>query len=186
MEIKSKEIFGNSGYFIDTHGNITKNGKKINPRAGGYKKRYLRVSIERRDFYIHRLVLDTFIGACPNGMQACHNDGNPLNNYLKNLRWDTAASNSADKKIHGTSGKGQLNAMAKISDIDAEIIVKVYSLVKTKDIADRFNIRTGTVIGIVSGKIRFNNSLTQIYLENKSVSEFRIKQARNNWNNRCK
>src|SRR5688500_4928598 len=37
---------------------------------------------------IHRLVLMAFVGPCPAGMEGCHNDGNPLNNALDNLRWD--------------------------------------------------------------------------------------------------
>jgi hypothetical protein len=53
------------------------------------------------DFYIHRLVLQAFVGPCPPGMQACHNDGNPRNNRLNNLRWDTNTSNYLDILKHG-------------------------------------------------------------------------------------
>lgn len=51
---------------------------------------------------VHRLVLIAFVGPCPQGMEACHNDGNPANNHLSNLRWDTHKSNMEDKVKHGT------------------------------------------------------------------------------------
>lgn len=45
---------------------------------------------------VHTVVLTAFVGPRPKGMQACHNDGNPANNSLTNLRWDTPLSNIAD------------------------------------------------------------------------------------------
>ena len=57
---------------------------------------------------IHRLVLKTFIGPCPNGMQSRHfPDDNKANNCLDNLQWGTPKENGADKIVHGTSGKGR-------------------------------------------------------------------------------
>jgi hypothetical protein len=50
--------------------------------------------------YVHRLVLEAFVGFCPGGMQCCHGDGNTANNHLSNLRWDTAKANAADKVRH--------------------------------------------------------------------------------------
>lgn len=51
---------------------------------------------------VHRLVLEAFVGPCPEGMEGCHGDGDPTNNSLGNLRWDTATSNQLDKVRHGT------------------------------------------------------------------------------------
>ena len=36
-------------------------------------------------------------------MEGCHNDGNPLNNRLENLRWDTHLENCRDTIRHGRS-----------------------------------------------------------------------------------
>jgi len=51
---------------------------------------------------IHRLVLETFVGPCPAGMEACHNNGVRTDNGLENLRWDTKSSNNKDAVQHGT------------------------------------------------------------------------------------
>ncbi|WP_082462627.1 NUMOD4 motif-containing HNH endonuclease [Sphingobium sp. Leaf26] len=53
--------------------------------------------------YVHSLVAEAFIGPRPNGHDICHNDGNPSNNVVGNLRYDTRAGNFADKRRHGTA-----------------------------------------------------------------------------------
>lgn len=45
---------------------------------------------------IHRLVLEAFVGPCPDGMECCHNDGDRSNAALTNLRWDTRSANTLD------------------------------------------------------------------------------------------
>jgi hypothetical protein len=47
--------------------------------------------------YIHRLVVEAFIGPIPRGMDVCHADGNRQNNRLENLRIDTRSGNLADR-----------------------------------------------------------------------------------------
>lgn len=51
--------------------------------------------------YVHRLVLETFVGPRPEGMEACHNNGDPTDNRLGNLRWDTRSENVKDAVRHG-------------------------------------------------------------------------------------
>lgn len=58
---------------------------------------------ECRTFHlIYRLVLEAFVGPCPEGMEACHWDGKRDNDRLSNLRWDTHAANFEDARRHGT------------------------------------------------------------------------------------
>jgi hypothetical protein len=59
---------------------------------------------------IHRLVLEAFVGPCPEGMEACHNDGDGLNNRLENLRWDTRSGNMRDRVLHGTDPHARRDA----------------------------------------------------------------------------
>lgn len=51
---------------------------------------------------LHVLVLTAFAGSKPIGMEACHNDGDPSNNVLSNLRWDTRTNNILDAVKSGT------------------------------------------------------------------------------------
>lgn len=52
---------------------------------------------------VHRLVMLAFVGAPPEGHEVCHNDGDPANNRLDNLRWDTKRANNLDAVHHGTN-----------------------------------------------------------------------------------
>lgn len=45
---------------------------------------------------IHRLVLEAFIGPCPDGMEALHFDDVKSHNHLGNLRWGTRSENLKD------------------------------------------------------------------------------------------
>ena len=52
--------------------------------------------------YVHALVMIAFVGPYPDGMNVCHNDGNPKNNHLSNLRYGTHTDNMRDMLKHGT------------------------------------------------------------------------------------
>lgn len=64
---------------------------------------------------VHRMVLLAFVGPCPEGMEACHNNGIASDNRLENLRWDTHHSNNQDRRAHGTYAKGEQHPMAKLT-----------------------------------------------------------------------
>ena len=71
---------------------------------------------------IHTLVLDAFVGPRPDDYLGCHNDGDPFNNCLDNLRWDTPANNSRDAVMHGTqrSAKGPREFEYEFETLDGE------------------------------------------------------------------
>lgn len=67
--------------------------------------------------YVYRLVLEAFVSPCPEGYQACHNDGDPANNRLDNLRWGTPQENVLDAVRHGTIGrKGEAHSNYRYTD----------------------------------------------------------------------
>ena len=80
---------------------------------------YLRVKLchngRRATAKIHHLVLSAFVGPRPDGLVCCHADGDPHNNNLSNLRWDTCAANTADRRKHGNSFAGSANPSAKLT-----------------------------------------------------------------------
>lgn len=72
--------------------------KKLNyPKVGLY------VLGRRKMVQVHKLILVAFAGPTPEGMEICHNDGNPWNNRLENLRFGTSADNAQDRLRHGTN-----------------------------------------------------------------------------------
>lgn len=71
----------------------------------GKRNTHGRVQHEMRGkiYQAHRLVMLAFVGEPPEGMEVCHNDGNPLNNHLSNLRYDSHRSNMGQVVEHGTA-----------------------------------------------------------------------------------
>lgn len=66
---------------------------------------YTQVTLSRdgkwRSLNVHTLVLTAFVGPRPAGMQGCHGNGDPRDNRLENLRWDTPRANNFDTVAHG-------------------------------------------------------------------------------------
>ena len=48
---------------------------------------YLAVILNDKTRYIHRLVLEAFVGPCPSGLVARHLNGDLTDNWLTNLAW---------------------------------------------------------------------------------------------------
>lgn len=103
----------------------------------------------------HRLVLEAFVGLCPEGMECCHNDGDPSNNHLHNLRWDTRKANRADRRQHGTATatSGETHPMAKLQQCDVNRI-RALSLqgVRQHLLAKEFRVSSANISLIVNGR----------------------------------
>lgn len=67
----------------------------------GYQAVNLCKDGKHKNRYIHRLLLETFVGPCPNGMECRHLNGNSQDNKLANLCWGTRKENRADTMKHG-------------------------------------------------------------------------------------
>ena len=68
-------------------------------------KGYLQVSLYGKGEtkkLVHRIVLEAFVGDCPEGLETLHIDGNPANNHVGNLKWGTSSENTLDTVNHGT------------------------------------------------------------------------------------
>ena len=117
------------GYAVSDAGRIWSGGSRRWLRLLPDRDGHLQVVLykDRRPCrrYVHRLVLEAFVGPCPAGYQGCHNNGNPADNRVENLRWGTASSNVADAVRHGThSGfsrgwtgmRGATNGRAKLDE----------------------------------------------------------------------
>ena len=173
-----KPIPGCPGYFATEDGRIwsaprydaighQQGGRWLKPLPNnkmGHCVVHLYVGGRRATRAIHRLVLETFVGPCPAGMEACHNNGDPTDNRLENLRWDTHSNNAKDAVQHGTSGflnpdyprlRGESNGMAKLNEAQVRLIE--FSVLKNgctrKSVAAIFGVSSSLVKQIASHKI---------------------------------
>lgn len=128
-------------------------------RADGYMIIGLRAPSERRQrgkattLYVHRLVLEAFAGPCPAGMLGCHNDGNPSNNNINNLRWDTYPANAEDSRVHGTLPRGSKKPNVKLHEKDIPLIrdlhARGFSGIR---IANFFGVAESQIRSVLAGK----------------------------------
>lgn len=105
---------------------------------------------------VHRLVLETFVGPCPPGMETCHENDNPKDNRLKNLRWDTHKNNFADRKKNGKAKntRGENHCNAKLTEQNVRMIIYMYltKLFTQQKIADIYNVGRRHISDIVNKK----------------------------------
>lgn len=76
---------------------------------------------------VHRIVLESFIGPAPKGTECCHYNGDPTDNRLENLRWDTRKRNQLDSVRHGTKQNppthyGETHPRATVADYELQKI----------------------------------------------------------------
>jgi len=101
---------------------------------------------KRFDTGVHRLVLQAHHGRGPEGALACHNDGNPANNAISNLRWDTNVGNLADKWEHGTRYAGTRHLSAKLTPAEVAEIKRRYAAgVSQNSMAKHYGVARSTI-----------------------------------------
>jgi hypothetical protein len=99
---------------------------------------------------IHRLVLEMFIGPCPNGMQASHKDNNPTNNRIDNLCWATQSENLLNP---GSKTYGECHWKTSLTLENVIRIIKMKNKgIRQVDIAKKFNVSEDVVCKIVNKK----------------------------------
>jgi hypothetical protein len=157
-----REVPGFPSYFVGSDGTLWSRSRgyvagwqRIRPSANWKKQWSASLHRDGRGYRraICRLIIETFIGPCPEGCEACHfPDRDSSNNNLRNLRWDTRKANSDDSLTHGTRAMGVRNGHAKLTDDDVREIRRLAASGFTKtEIAGRFGVSRSNVSGIVHG-----------------------------------
>jgi hypothetical protein len=126
--IRYADCPGHPGYMVGSDGSVWSRWKKNKPKTlcdtwqpsrifTNKRLGYLIVHLEARStFYVHRLVLEAFVGPCPAGMLCRHfPDRGRANCCLANLSWGTQQENKADELIHGTRNHGHRNGQARFT-----------------------------------------------------------------------
>lgn len=122
-------------------------GKALSPCGGIYPIVTLSKAGVVRTHRLHLLVLRAFCGPAPfYGAHGAHNDGDPQNCALANLRWATPVENQADVDRHGRRCKGEDVFGAKMTE---DGVRKVRDLIakgfRNPQIAKRFGVSVSTI-----------------------------------------
>lgn len=114
---------------------------------------------EKPQHLVHCLVLETYVGPCPEGMECRHLDGVRAHNYLDNLCWGTRSENQYDRIEHGTNnwvGKfGEKNSGSKLSNQDRRLIIYQYStrLFSQRELGKIYGVHQSCICRLVTGKV---------------------------------
>ncbi len=121
-DVEYRDIQGHPGYRVGNDGSVWTCKVYVGRGKGWWangstwsrlvacvgKSGYLHVSIGPGVKLVHRLVLEAFVGPCPDGMESRHfPDRTRTNCALSNLSWATKKANQADRRTHGTHMAGE-------------------------------------------------------------------------------
>jgi HNH endonuclease/NUMOD4 motif-containing protein len=136
----------------------SKSGRRAVPRllsrrvsGGGYLQVSLNGVGHARNHFVHRLVLEAFVGPCPRGLQARHLNGDCTDNSPSNLAWGTTAENVEDSIRHGTKPRGSAHANAKLTEDDVrEIRRRVAMGTSHSELAKAWHVSKATICSIAA------------------------------------
>lgn len=103
---------------------------------------------------IHRMVVETFIGPIPDGMQVNHKDGDKQNNHLGNLEICTGSQNQLHRHRVLGQNLGEDHPLSKLSE---ENVRRIRSMIKDgiddQKIANAHLVSRTTIRNIRIGRI---------------------------------
>lgn len=144
---------------VDRFVPVTSRGKTVMRKQAGKLRKaidngagYLHLHTTRNDHrYVHRLVAEAFLGPIPKSMWVCHNDGNPANNVVENLRYDTAQNNEADKHKHKTRATGAKSHLAVLTELQVRAIRELHPKFSQSELAKIFSVSQPTISRVLTG-----------------------------------
>lgn len=120
-------------YSVSDHGRVRGPRGWVLKQAINYRNEYRYVSLwaggKQTSWNVHRIVLTSFVGPRPDGMDGSHLNGNKADNSLANLQWESKSANMRRQTDHGTrrDQRGELNSMSKLTDDDVRGIRELLS-----------------------------------------------------------
>lgn len=123
--------------------------------SNGYKTVHLWRENKRTTRTVHSLVAEVFLAPPEEGRsQVCHNNGDPLDNRVGNLRWGSPRENSADRKGHGTYICGKQVANSRLTDENVVLVRTLYAggTWRQSDLAERFGVDQAQIGRVIAGK----------------------------------
>lgn len=134
-----------------------------------------------RKFFVATLVLEAFVGPRPDGLVACHEDDDPYNNVLSNLRWDTQSSNIADSWRNGRQGPGLASPGAKLTRAQVLEIRAAPRGVTATTLASRLGMSVAAICKVRKGQtyVGVGNVPSQDTRANSKLTKAQVAEVRN-------
>lgn len=158
MDEEFRDVVGHVGYRVSNKGRVQSRWNRRWGLGDVWKDRkpyrspsgHLQVMLQGRVArLVHHLVLEAFVGMRPEGMECCHENDNPSDNRLENLRWGTRSDNRRDAKKNG-----KLTQIRLTDDDKVAIREKFKAGVNYRVIAEEFKITPMYVYQVVNGRKR--------------------------------
>lgn len=128
---------------------------KVRIDTRGYLYVNLYKNAKCKNFRVHKLVAEAFIGLCPKNKEINHIDGIKSNNNPNNLEYVTRSENNKHAfKLGLQSQKGEKNSYSKLKERDIKEIRKLYRTGNyfQKELAEKFNCSRINISKIVCGE----------------------------------
>ncbi len=155
--IRSRRRFGGDGRskILGKLSVLVQEWRTLNPQ--GNPRMYKRVCLckdgKKLGRFVHHLVLEVFVGPRPDGMEACHRNGDWRDNRLENLRWGTPESNYRDRDAHGHTARGEHGGQAKLTEEQAkEALALRRAGVGLRVIGERFGVSESCIHLLSKGR----------------------------------
>lgn len=167
MEVEYRQIAGLNGYRFGDDGSVwtqylrgCRSGKigdwrQVTQYVNSSGHLFVRLIGLGPKSYVHRLILQAFVGIAPDGMECLHRDGDPTNNRLSNLRWGTRGENCADTARHGRAHRGDRHRLSKLREEDIPEILRLKNdrpNLTSKDLGVLFGVNEATIRAVLSGR----------------------------------
>jgi hypothetical protein len=127
-----------------------------NSKSNGYRTLGFRCRVKKATIRmaISAVVLTAFVGPRPERNDACHGNGDPLDDRLSNLRWGTRKDNVADTIKHGRLPKGEDCSFAKLTVEQVLAIRAEYSpgTFGYRKLSKKYGVSLGCIVGIITKK----------------------------------
>jgi hypothetical protein len=150
---------GYPGYHVSRSGGawVSRGGRLVPLKAQTNEKGYLYIWANREDGRrhkrkLHQLVLETFVGPRPKGLECLHGDDDRTNNHVSNLRWGTRRENEDDRRDHGVILRGDRHPQAKLTSERVKEIDRAHGKASAAAVGRAFGVSRSTVQGIWSGE----------------------------------
>ncbi len=143
-----------AGFFVSTHGRVCGvdrirtndrllRGRVLKPGTLPSGHKYV-VFFGGHHRQVHRLVLETFAGPCPEGHEGLHFDDNAGNNHLWNLRWGTRSENSNDAIRNGKKPLGEQVYNSKLTE-DRVRFIRSNAHLGLRELAQKFGVHDNAI-----------------------------------------